>query len=371
MSIPVSIMESTAPIYFVIGTRAQFIKVAPVMHAMMRMGLPYTLIYTAQHQENIQEILEVYELPQPDVVMYAQQEANTRRSFLRWFLDVFYKVIFQAKKFITKPGVLLTHGDTFTAWLAALMGKRAGCIVGHIESGCRSYNLFSPFPEEISRLITFRFSDIYFCADEWAMNNVRKYKGRKVNMGANTMLDGVRYALNYPVKPHFDFEDAPFAVVSIHRFENIFTARFTDMIFPVLKEIAKTCRIVFVLHPATRERLHDLGLLDTLNSEPNITLRARFGFIDWVNLCNKAEFVVTDGGSNQEELSYLGVPTLLFRYETERREGLGENVVLSKFDKNIISNFVNNPAQYRKKSQLSNASPSETIIQVVRATKIQ
>jgi len=365
----VSIDTNILPVYFVIGTRAQFIKVAPIMHAMVSKGLPYTLLYTAQHRENIHEILEVYNLRQPDVVMYTQQEANTRGSFLLWFMSVFYKSFFQSRKFIPKPGILLTHGDTFTAWLAALMGKRAGCVVGHLESGCRSYNLFSPFPEEISRLITFRLSDIYFCADEWAMDNLKKYKGRKVNMGANTMLDGVRYALGYPIKPHFDFEDAPFALVSIHRFENIFTARFTDVIMPILKDIARNCHIVFVLHPTTRERLHGLGLIDELNTETNITLQARFGFIDWVNICNKAEFVITDGGSNQEELSYLGVPTLLFRYETERQEGLGGNVVLSKFDRNIINDFVSNPGRYRKKPQFIKANPSETIIQVVHNTK--
>jgi UDP-N-acetylglucosamine 2-epimerase (non-hydrolysing) len=187
-------------------------------------------------------------------------------------------------------------------------------------------------------------------------------------MGANTMLDGVRYAVNYPARPHFDFEDAPFALVSIHRFENIFTARFTEVILPILKDIAKTCHLVFVLHPPTRERIHSLGLLEELSSDSNIAFHARFGFIDWVNLCSKAKFVITDGGSNQEELSYLGVPTLLFRYETERREGLGENVIVSGFDKKVISSFINDPDQFRREPFLSQARPSEKIVQVVCTT---
>jgi UDP-N-acetylglucosamine 2-epimerase (non-hydrolysing) len=367
MNVKPATKNGTMPIYFVIGTRAQFIKVAPVMRAMLDQEMPYTLIYTAQHKEDIYEILEVYGLPKPDVAMYTQKEANTRGSFLFWFVAIFYKVLFHSKRYIPEPGILLTHGDTFTAWLAALMGKRAHCIVGHIESGCRSFNIFSPFPEEISRLLTFQFSDIYFCADEWALNNLRKYKGKKINMEANTMLDGVRYALNYSAKSRFDFENTSFALVSIHRFENIFTARFTDVILPVLKDVAQTHHLVFVLHPPTRERLHSLGLLEELNSVPNITFHPRFGFVDWVKLCSQAEFVITDGGSNQEELSYLGVPTLLFRYETERQEGLGENVVVSKFDKNVISGFINNPGQYRRKPLLSLAKPSDKIIQVLCA----
>jgi UDP-N-acetylglucosamine 2-epimerase (non-hydrolysing) len=335
------------------------------MRAMLDHGIAYTLIYTAQHRENIQEILEVYKLPVPNVAMYNQKEANTSGSFMFWFINILYKVLFQSKKYIPEPGILLTHGDTFTAWLAALLGKKARCVVGHIESGCRSYNIFSPFPEEISRLITFRFSDIYFCADEWAVGNLRRYKGEKINMGANTMLDAVRYALNYPSRSRLDLEEARFALVSIHRFENIFTSRFTEVILPILKDIAKTYNLVFVLHPTTRERIRSLGLYEELDSTPNITLHERFGFVDWINVCNRAEFVITDGGSNQEELSYLGVPTLLFRNETERREGLGENVIVSGFDKSVISNFINHLDQYRKKPPLSHAKPSEKIIQVV------
>lgn len=325
----------------------------------------YTLIYTAQHRENIQEILKTYELPQPDVVMYSQREANTRGSFLVWFASMFLKVLFQARRYVPHPGILLTHGDTFTAWLAALLGRRAGCMVGHIESGCRSFNIFSPFPEEISRLITFRFSDIYFCADEWAVNNLRAYKGMKVNMGANTMLDGVRYALRHPSDTRFGFADQPFGLVSIHRFENIFTSRFADIILPILRDLSAKRRLVFVLHPATRERLQSLRLLKELESNPNIILHARFDFTDWINLCGKADFVITDGGSNQEELSYLGVPTLLFRRETERMEGLGANVILSGFDQAIIEKFTDDPHRYRREPVVHGASPSETIIQVI------
>jgi len=366
MNIKSPIEASSLPVYFVIGTRAQFIKVAPVMRAMLDEGMPYTLLYTAQHRENIHEILELYKLPQPDVMMYNEGEANTRGSFLLWFITILYKVLFQAKRYIPKPGVLLTHGDTFTAWLAALMGKRAGCTVGHIESGYRSFNIFSPFPEEISRLVTFRFSDIYFCADTWAVNNLRKYKGVKINMEANTMLDGVRYALNFPFKSQFDFENQPFAMVSIHRFENIFTPRLTEVILPALKNIAKTYFLVFVLHPATRERIRSLGLEKELTSTPNILPHERFGFVEWIRLCSKSEFVITDGGSNQEELSYLGVPTLLFRKETERREGIGRNVVISKFDDRIITDFIKNPSQYRTEAIHAGIHPSSKIINTIR-----
>lgn len=358
-------MAGKTPIYFIIGTRAQFIKVAPVMRAMLDHGLPYTLIYTAQHRENIAEILDVYALPQPDVVMSAAGEANTRGSFTRWFLQTLFYALFQARKFIPQPGIVLTHGDTFTAWLAALMGKRSGCKVGHIESGCRSYNLFSPFPEEISRLITFQLSDIYFCADEWAVNNLKRYPGEKINMGANTMLDGVRYALKLPPSRRFPFEDAPYALVSIHRYENIFTPRLTQTILPILKDIAQQQPLIFTLHPTTRERLRALGLYAQLSNQPGITLHERFNFTDWIRICSQARFVITDGGSNQQELSYLGVPSLLFRDVSESQEGLGRNIVLSKFDPQVIRHFLTHLDDFRVPAEEIHAQPSNTIIEVL------
>jgi UDP-N-acetylglucosamine 2-epimerase (non-hydrolysing) len=95
-------------------------------------------------------------------------------------------------------------------------------------------------------------------------------------------------------------------------------------------------------------------------------LHERFDFVDWINVCNKAKFVITDGGSNQEELSYLGVPTILFREETERTEGLGENIVLSKFDKEVINEFVENYNGYRREPLFEDIHPSEVIVEYIR-----
>lgn len=356
-------MKTNKPIYIILGTRAQFIKMAPIMYEMKKQSLPYTLIYTAQHRENVQEILDIYGLRKPDLNIYDGDESSTMSKGFKWMLDMLFKSLFKAKKYLPEKGIVLTHGDTFTAWLAALMGKRAGCKVGHVESGLRSFNIFSPFPEEISRLITFRLSDIYFCADDWAVNNLKKYKGEKINVGANTMLDGVKFAVDSEKKTDFDFQKEPYVLVSIHRYENIFKDRFTEVIIPYLKEISKKHKLVITLHPTTRERLKELNLFDELNKEKNIVLHKRFDFIDWINVCNDAEFVISDGGSNQEELSYLGVPTLLFRDHTERKEGLGENIVLSMFDKEVIDEFVEKFKKYRREPLFAEVHPSEEIVE--------
>ena len=361
-------MKINKPIYIILGTRAQFIKMAPIMYEMKEKSLSYTLIYTAQHRENVQEILDIYGLRKPDLNIYDGDESNTMSKGFKWMFDMLFKSLFKAKNYLPEKGIVLTHGDTFTAWLAALMGKRAGCKVGHVESGLRSFNIFSPFPEEISRLITFRLSNIYFCADDWAVNNLKRYKGEKINVGANTMLDGVKFAVESEKKTDFDFQKEPYVLVSIHRYENIFKDRFTEVIIPYLREISKKHKLVITLHPTTRERLKELNLYDELNKEKNIILHKRFDFIDWINVCNDADFVISDGGSNQEELSYLGVPTLLFRDHTERKEGLGENIVLSMFDKEVIDEFVENFKRYRREPLFAEVHPSEEIVRYLLST---
>ncbi len=354
------------PIYVTIGTRAQFIKIAPMLRKMIDQDLHYELIYTAQHQETIDEILKVYKLPKPDKVMYERDEANTRRKFAIWFFYMLYQTLFKFKKWLPKRGYLLTHGDTFTTWLSALMGKLAGCEVCHLESGLRSFNLLKPFPEEISRLITFKLTDVYFCPNNWAMNNLRRYKGKKINMKINPIYDGVVYALKHPSTKNFYFQKKKYAVVSIHRYENIFTSRLTETIIPILTRISQKIQLVITLHPTTRERLKSIDLYDTLDKNKNIILHKRFDFLDWINICNKADFIITDGGSNQEELSYLGIPTLLFRTETERKEGLGKNIILSKLDNNVVNDFIENYEKYRKEDIKEKPSPSQIIIDYLK-----
>ena len=354
------------PIYIILGTRAQFIKMAPVLYEMKKRNVEYTLIYTVQHKEKVQEILDVYGLRKPDVVIYDGEESDTMGKGLKWLVDMFFKSIFKAKKYLPQRGIVLTHGDTFTAWLAALMGRMAGCKVAHVESGLRSFNIFSPFPEELSRLVTFTLSNIYFCSNEWAVGNLKGFRGEKINIGANTMLDGVRFAVESKKKTKFDFQKKPYVLVSIHRYENIFKDRFTEIIIPYLKEISQKYQLVVTLHPTTRERLKDLGLYEELDKDKRIILHERFNFIDWINMCNQAEFVISDGGSNQEELSYLGIPTILFREETERKEGLGENIVLSKFDKDIIDEFVKNYKRYRRDVLFEKVSPSKNVVNYLK-----
>ncbi|MGV8131537.1 MAG: UDP-N-acetylglucosamine 2-epimerase [Candidatus Pacearchaeota archaeon] len=357
--------DKNTKISIVIGTRAQLVKAAPVMKEMQDRGIDYRYIWTVQHKETMEDISKNFDLKQPDYVLFPNRvnEAKTMKLMFGWFFSAFLKLFTSRREILPmKNGIVLTHGDTISCWWGALLGKLTGNKVMHLESGLRSFNLFKPFPEEISRLITFRLTDVYACPNEWAMNNLKKYKGIKINTGMNTLYDSVRYAVMNEEKFHPEIPDQKYIVASIHRYEHIFKEEKFLQILDIIENVSKNILVVFVLHPATIKRIEAYGLMNRLESNKNIKLQQRMSYFDFIKLLNHSEFVITDGGSNQEELSYMGIPALVLRDVTERIEGLNENIVLAKFDGDVIEKFVTNYRDYRRPFKEMTVSPSKMIV---------
>lgn len=356
-------MPPKQPIYVVVGTRAQLIKTAPVMRELERRSLPYRFIYTAQHKETIDDIRANFQIKAPDyVVRTRRDEAKTLFLFASWGVSMMKELLANLRRMIPTPGILLTHGDTATCLWGALAGKLSGSKVMHLESGLRSFNLLKPFPEEIIRLLTFQLTDIYACPTQWALENLRRYRGVKLLTNMNTQFDSVALAVENEASLNVDLPTESYAVASIHRFENIFKRERLEQILAILNRLAERIRILFILHPPTEARLRKFGYYDQLQQNPRIELRPRYPFFEFIKLINHSEYVLTDGGSNQEELSYLGKPTLLLREVTERQEGLGRNVKLSTFDLAVIDDFAANYQAYRTDPLQAVCSPSAVIV---------
>ena len=151
--------------------------------------------------------------------------------------------------------------------------------------------------------------------------------------------------------------------MSLHRYENVFRRESFESLLDVVEELAEGRRMLFILHPPTARQIDKLGLRSRLDAHPNIELRPRYTYFDFVTLLEGASFVVTDGGSIQEESSYLGLPCLLLRRATERREGLGENVVLSNLDRDVIRRFAADPDTHRRPPRASHHHPSDVIVE--------
>jgi len=327
-------------IHIVLGTKAQLIKMAPIMVRLARRGLPYRFIHTGQHVSLPQMVL--------------------------WTAGILRKCLVARRQVFGSEarGMVLVHGDTFSTLLGALMARVAGLRVGHVESGLRSFRLFQPFPEEITRLLTFRLSHVLYCPGQWAMDNLAGTRREKVNTQGNTLCDTLALALAAS-RRRDHLPTGAFGLVSLHRYENIFRRERFEELIEILEELAERHPLLFILHPPTERQLHRFAFHQRLADNPQVELRPRYTYFDFVSLLEAADFVVTDGGSVQEESSYLGVPCLLLRKATERREGLGENVVLSLLDRDRIREFARDPEIHRRPAALSRHSPSDRIIDSV------
>ncbi|MBS3093534.1 UDP-N-acetylglucosamine 2-epimerase (non-hydrolyzing) [Candidatus Pacearchaeota archaeon] len=356
-------------IHIILGTRAQLIKMAPIMKEMQNQNIDYNFIFLAQHKETMNSMIEMFGIKKPDVIIgNIDQDITNSRTMALWSMKVItYALLNKNKVFRNdKNGIVLVHGDAPPAFLGALIAKCSGLKVAHIESGLRSFNLFSPFPEEIIRILTFSLTNYYFSPGDWAINNLKKYRGKKINTKENTLLDALHIALKNLDKIEVDIPTQKYCMATIHRFENISEKNKFKEILDIIENISKKIKVLFILHPPTRKKLEEYRLLEKLKENKNIELRPRYDYFEFIKLVINSEFLITDGGSNQEECYYLGKPCLLFRNETERKEGLGKNVLLSKFDKSVIDNFVDNYLKYKFDTLDNNLSVSKMIVNEIR-----
>ncbi len=351
-------------IHVVLGTKAQLVKMAPIMVRLREREIAYRFVHTGQHQATMGEMLTEFGLKPPDVVLHSGRDVVSLPQMAGWTAKILWQCLTRRREiFGDDPrGIVLVHGDTFSTLLGALMGKVARLRVGHVESGLRSFRFFHPFPEEITRLLTFRLSDSLYCPGSWALSNVEKHGSERIDTGCNTLADTLALALALDrSQQHVPSE--PYALVSLHRYENVFHRERFESLLDAVEELAETRRMLFILHPPTERQLDKLGLRARLEAHPKIELRPRYTYFDFVTLLEGAAFVVTDGGSIQEESSYLGLPCLLMRRATERQEGLGENVVLSNFDRDVIRRFGANPDAHRRLPLAGQQHPSDVIVE--------
>jgi UDP-N-acetylglucosamine 2-epimerase len=352
-------------IHILIGTKAQLIKMAPLMALMQVRHIPYNFIFTGQHQEKISDICQNFGLKNPAHTLYQGKDITGITQMLTWMLKTLFNGYRNRKTLFNhdKQGIVLIHGDTLSTLLGAIIAKVVGLKVGHVESGLRSFNLFHPFPEEITRLLTFRLSDYFFAPNREAVNNLIGYNGKTIFTEANTLYDALQHFKQTTQLITIDTPDKPFAIATLHRFENIFTAEALERIVSIIEHIARHTKVLFILHKPTEEKLKKFGLYQRLQANSNMELRPRYDYFHFIKLLGNADFIISDGGSNQEECYYLGKPIILLRNATERPDGLGENCLLSHYDTTAIDHFLSTIAAQKHHPPNITVSPSEIILE--------
>lgn len=355
-------------IVFFIGTEAELIKMFPVIMECENRNLPYHIIASGQNDVVESRIFKDgkcgvvgLELSDPDNIQ------KSTVGLLKWF----GKTIISAKKKVKKTfkdvdwkgSCMVVHGDTISTVMGAWIGKTLGMTVCHVEAGLRSHNFFNPFPEEIDRMITSKLARVHFAPGKEAFKNLSKCKGKIINTENNTLLDSLNYSKQIPIASNVQrFLDKEYFLFVMHRQENLANTNFVIEIVEEINNLAKNMNCVVLLHEITKNTFEKLGLMDKLTQNQNIIFQSRVNYFDFMKVLEKSQFVITDGGSNQEELHYMGKPCLILRKNTERFEGLGSNAEMYKGEVFHLREFAQNYKEKEGNVKEKEKSPSEIIV---------
>lgn len=350
-------------IYFFIGTIAEFIKVFPVLRKLEDENIEYKILSSNQNDLSKSELRNYLKKFSPINVSISPKKQNIK-SLVVWFIKSIFISLTRMKSFVKKGDVVVVHGDTLSSVLGAFVSRILGLKVVHLEAGLRSFNLLRPFPEEICRRLSSFLSDAALCPNEWAMNNLKSNKIVKINTRQNTLYESCKFALSVNPDPEImkKVPKKPYFIFITHRQENIYNRTLLTKLIKTAIDLSREMNCVFVLHSSTKEVLKKLHLLEKLETSKGIYIFERIPYITFTHILNGAEYIITDGGSNQEESFYLGKPCLILRRETERIEGIGRNVVISRLDLSIIYDFVKNYKSYATDSIQEDILPSSIVI---------
>ena len=354
-------------ILVVFGTTGELIKLAPVLVRLQQRGHPYLLVTTGQQVTQIPRFLDQFGLKQPDLWMARGSRGSdlaTNGDIPGWLARVtrsFARHHSRLGRELRRGegrSLVLVLGDTMTTVLAALMGRALRLPVAHIEGGLRSGDLRNPFPEEMNRRLTTRLAQIHYAPGRFAVPNL--HRGIVVDTRSNTVRDSLELVPE-DLEPAVATPDGPFGVVSLHRFELLNSRPQLTRTIEALVDASRMTQLLFVDHSVTIAAIERFGLSGLF---PGSELRRipRLRFFDFVQLERRCAFVVTDSGGSQQECFYLDRPCLVHRRRTEWLEGLGENIILSRFDGAILDAFLADPARHRRLEELPAESPGDIIV---------
>ena len=365
-------MKMGKKIWFCAGTAGELIKLYPLVRICEQRQLEWRFVFTGQSPVNfwIQWRDLELDIDKAVSVVDSEKDLESKHKALFWFLKALRltnnKLLSKFREKLSclpRPDeIWVVHGDTLSTVIGSIWARKLSCKIAHVEAGLRSNTVFSPFPEEISRRIVSKLARVHYAQDEQAILNLERSKvaGQIVNSKGNTLYDALNSVDLNSIQR--DSSDIPLVVANIHRNENLGDADKWNVAVETLCKAAKNHKVMLVLHPPTKLKLEmDIKSAKKLE-EAGVFLSPRLPFSQFIKLIHQAKFIISDGGSNQEECAYLGKPCLILRTETERTEGLTESCVLTKFDKEIVDNFMLDPESFSAAPVKFTESPSELIV---------
>ncbi len=357
-------------LYFFIGTEAELIKLFPIIKRLEERKISYVLIASGQNNIADSKVLRAANGGRIDLQLSDEKDIKkSAAGLLSWYMQTSRKAVKMVKNAFPSTAddvsdIMIVHGDTVSTVMGAYLGKKLGMKVAHIEAGLRSHNWFNPFPEEIDRMLVSRKTDFHFAPGALPARNL---KGKKnvFDTKYNTLIDSLDYAMKEPCTNNqiLDLQNKDYFVFVMHRQENLSDDMFVRNILARIEHLIQKHICVMVLHTITRLKIENLGLMGRLKNDDRYVLLPRTDYFDFMKLLKHSQFVITDGGSNQEELSYMGKPALIIRKNTERNDGIGENAVLFGGKTEMIDLFAEHYRDFERKEISVEESPTEIVIE--------
>lgn len=326
--------------HIIVGTKAQFIKMAPIARLLEERGWPYRILDLGQHGSITPGIVRDFGL-KPDQVHVLPWDSTvvTYGQALRWVGALVARIASPRKKLtadlLKQPaGYALVHGDTLSTLLGLHLARRLGLRVGLVEAGLSSGNFLDPFPEEMIRRHVEKRADLLFAPDHSSADRLKKrgLKGAVIDTGYNTGRDALLLIARLHAEKNGSVPTFR-TVLTLHRAETIgHISRLRSVINHVISLAPSIGPIRFYLHEPTRRALIRGKLIKTLQGSQHFQLFPLGSYPEFTRDLVRAKYILTDGGSIQEEASYINKRCLILRRTTERGHGLGETAMLASMN---------------------------------------
>jgi UDP-N-acetylglucosamine 2-epimerase (non-hydrolysing) len=313
-------MKNQIKVMTVFGTRPEAIKMAPLVKELAKNNdkIESIVTVTAQHREMLDQVLKIFEI-QPDYDLNIMKDRQSLIDVTTRSLEGLSKVFQEVK-----PDIVLVHGDTTTTFVASLAAFYNSIPIGHVEAGLRTWNKYSPYPEEMNRQLTGVLADLHFSPTSQSRENLLTENKQKesIFVTGNTAIDALKTTVktNYSHPVLDKLGDDRLVLMTAHRREN--TGKPMENMFRAIRRLVEQhedIQVVYPVHmnPIVREIANRI-----LGENNRIHLIEPLDVIDFHNFASRAYIILTDSGGVQEEAPSLGVPVLVLRDTTERPEGV-------------------------------------------------
>ncbi|EGP5042686.1 UDP-N-acetylglucosamine 2-epimerase (non-hydrolyzing) [Enterococcus faecium] len=355
----------------IFGTRPEAIKMAPLIKAIENDERFESIVtVTAQHRQMLDQVMDIFDL-KADYDLNIMKDGQTLTDITSRVIKELDSVLVEAK-----PDIILVHGDTTTTFAASIAGFYHQIKIGHVEAGLRTWNKYSPFPEEMNRQLTDTLADIYFAPTVMSKANLLK-EGRpeeSIFITGNTVIDAMEYTIkqNYSNELLDNLAGKRIILVTMHRRENL--GQPMTNVFKAINRLVEKFEDVHIVFPMHKNPKVRKNAEETLSDSEQVHLIEPLDVIDFQNFSNNSYMILSDSGGVQEEAPSLGVPVLVLRDTTERPEGIeaGTLKLVGTEEDKVFEEatlLLSDKEEYEKMSQASNpygdGNASERILDAI------